>query len=81
MSLDALIILAGALVSLLAYPGGFPPHIYRPLFFILGIVVITFGIVVRRQRGERETRERRRAQESTQQAYPASHEEGEMAQK
>lgn len=60
MTLDALIMLAGALVAFLSV-AGFPPSIYKPLFFLLGIFVVALGIVVRRQRGERETEERKRA--------------------
>ncbi len=50
MTLDALVILAGSLVAFLAV-AGFPPSIYKPLFFILGIFTVILGIVVRRKRG------------------------------
>ena len=61
MTLDALIMLAGALVALLSV-AGFPPSFYKPMFFILGVFVVALGIIVRRQLGERETAERRRTQ-------------------
>ena len=61
MTLDALIMLSGALVAFLSV-AGFPPSLYKPMFFILGIFVVALGIVMRRQRGERETAERKRAQ-------------------
>ena len=54
MTLDALIMLAGALVALLSV-AGFPPSIYKPMFFILGFFTIALGIVVRRKRGDWET--------------------------
>lgn len=57
MSLDALIMLSGSLVAFLSI-AGFPPSFYKPMFFILGLFVILLGIIVRRQRGERETAER-----------------------
>lgn len=57
MSLDALIMLSGALVVFLSV-AGFPPSWYKPMFFILGLFVIVLGIIVRRQRGERETAQR-----------------------
>lgn len=58
MTLDALVILAGALVAFLSV-AGFPPSIYKPLFFVLGVFVIALGIVVRRKRGEWETAQRK----------------------
>ena len=61
MTLDALIMLGGALVAFLSV-AGFPPSLYKPMFFILGIFVVALGIIVRRQRGERETAERKRSQ-------------------
>lgn len=76
MTLDALIMLAGALVAFLAYPGGFPPSFYKPMFFFLGIFVIALGIVVRRRRGEWETAERKRTQMSVdEENAPRAHEE------
>jgi hypothetical protein len=59
MSLDAVIMLCGALVAFLSV-AGFPPSFYKPMFFILGVIVIGLGIIVRRQRGERETAQRKR---------------------
>ena len=61
MTLDALIMLAGALVAFLSV-AGFPPSFYKPMFFVLGVIVVGLGIIVRRGRGERETAERKRAQ-------------------
>jgi len=61
MTLDALIMLGGALVAFLSV-AGFPPSLYKPMFFILGVFVVALGIVARRQRGERETAERMNAQ-------------------
>lgn len=58
MTLDALIMLCGTLVALLSI-AGFPPSWYKPMFFILGIVVVILGIVVRRRRGQWETAVRR----------------------
>ena len=58
MTLDALVMLSGALVAFLSV-AGFPPSIYKPLFFIIGVFVIALGIVVRRRRGEWETAQRR----------------------
>ena len=58
MTLDALIMLAGALVAFLSV-AGFPPSLYKPMFFILGVFVIALGIVVRRRRGDWETMMRR----------------------
>lgn len=54
MTLDALIMLSGALVAFLSV-AGFPPSLYKPMFFILGVFTIALGIVVRRQRGKWET--------------------------
>jgi hypothetical protein len=48
MSLDALIIFAGALIAILPFLG-FPVSWDHPIFFILGICVIVLGIVVRRR--------------------------------
>lgn len=49
MSLDALIILAGALVALLPFLG-FPNSWDEIIFFVLGLFVISLGVVVRRRR-------------------------------
>lgn len=48
MTLDALIILAGALVALLPFLG-FPNSWDTVLFFLLGVAIIGLGIVVRRR--------------------------------
>lgn len=50
MTLDALIMGAGALVALLPFLG-FPQSWDKILFFLLGAFVIALGIVVRRQSG------------------------------
>ena len=55
MSLDALIMLFGALVALLPFLG-FPNSWDRILLLILGIIIVILGIVVRR-RGSRKGRE------------------------
>jgi hypothetical protein len=47
MSLDALIMLAGAFVAVLPF-SGFPPDWKSVLFFLAGIIIIGLGIVVRR---------------------------------
>lgn len=48
MTLDALIMLIGALVAMLPFLG-FPNSWDKPLFFILGVIAIALGIVVRRR--------------------------------
>lgn len=48
MTLDALIMLVGALVALLPFLG-FPHSWDTVFFFILGVVVIALGIIVRRR--------------------------------
>jgi len=48
MTLDALIMLVGALVAMLPFLG-FPNSWDTVFFFILGIVVIALGIIVRRR--------------------------------
>lgn len=77
MTLDTLIILSGALVAFLSI-AGFPPSIYKPMFFILGFFVIALGIIVRRARGERETAERKSRMANTQHVQTATPEENEM---
>lgn len=59
MTLDALIMLSGALIAFLAWPAGFPPSWYKPMFFVLGVLVVILGIVVRRRRGEWESAQRK----------------------
>lgn len=49
MTVDTLIILSGALVALLPFLG-FPTSWDTVLFFILGIFVISLGIIVRRRK-------------------------------
>ena len=51
MSLDALIMLAGAFVAVLPFLG-FPNSWDNVLFFLAGVFIIALGIVVRR-RGEK----------------------------
>jgi hypothetical protein len=58
MSLDAVIMLVGALVAVIPFLG-FPVSWDTMLFFALGIITIGLGIVVRRQRGEWETQMRK----------------------
>jgi hypothetical protein len=48
MTLDTLIMLAGALVALLPFLG-FPDWVDTWIFFALGIAVIALGIAVRRR--------------------------------
>ncbi len=50
MTLDTLIMLAGALVALLPFLG-FPSSWDTVIFFILGVIVIGLGIAVRRRAG------------------------------
>jgi hypothetical protein len=61
MTLDGLIMCAGAFVALLPFLG-FPQSWDTVLFFIAGVLVIAFGIVVRR-RGLGLPEEERRAKE------------------
>ena len=58
MSLDAVIMLLGALVAVLPFLG-FTVSMQMWIFFILGIIVIGLGIAVRR-RGMRQQQARRR---------------------
>lgn len=58
MTLDTLIMLAGAFVAVLPFLG-FPNSWDTVLFFIAGVVIIGLGIVVRRKEGERLTQERK----------------------
>lgn len=48
MTLDALIILAGAIVAVLPFLG-FPSSWTHAMYFIAGLCVIALGIVVRRR--------------------------------
>ena len=61
MTLDAAIILVGALVGLLPFLG-FPNSWDTVLFFILGVVLVALGVAVRRDvhiaRAERRRKER-----------------------
>jgi hypothetical protein len=77
MTLDTLIILCGALVAFLSI-AGFPPSFYKPMFFVLGFIVIALGIIVRRARGARETAERKHAMTTTQHVPQATSYENEM---
>jgi len=52
MSLDALIMLAGALVAVMPFLG-FTVNMQTWIFFFLGIIIIGLGIAVRR-RGQRQ---------------------------
>jgi len=64
MSLDAVIMLFGALVAVTPFLG-FPVSWNTILFFALGIITIGLGIVVRRQRGDWETLMRRFTQKTS----------------
>lgn len=57
MTLDALIMIAGAFVVVVPF-FGFPTDLLKALLFVAGVVVIGLGIVVRRKEGERQTKER-----------------------
>lgn len=50
MTLDALIMLAGALVAVLPFLG-FPNNWDTVLLFLLGVAIVGLGIVVRRRLG------------------------------
>jgi len=50
MTLDALIMLAGAFVAILPFLG-FPNSWDNALFFLAGIFIISLGIIVRRRGG------------------------------
>ncbi len=52
MSLDALIIFAGAVIAILPFLG-FPSIWDRAFFFILGLLVVALGIAVRRRLSQR----------------------------
>lgn len=49
MSLDALIMFSGALVALLPFLG-FPNSWDAVMFLVLGLFIVTLGVVVRRRR-------------------------------
>lgn len=57
MTLDTLIIAAGAFVGLLPFLG-FPNSWDTVLFFLAGVFIIGLGIAVRRKRGAEETSRR-----------------------
>ena len=78
MTLDALVMLSGALVAFLSV-AGFPPSIYKPLFFILGLFTIALGIVVRRKRGDWETTTRKHTQTPPPALAPSAHAEEQAA--
>ena len=61
MSLDALIILAGALIAVMPFLG-FPISWQVWIFFILGIVVVLLGIAVRRRGGRPVAKNRRKGE-------------------
>jgi len=48
MTLDALIMLAGALVAVVPFLG-FPPSWDTWIFFVLGVFILGLGIIVRRR--------------------------------
>ena len=78
MTLDALVMLSGALVAFLSV-AGFPPSVYKPMFFILGLFTIALGIVVRRKRGAWESEMRKHARTQEPIAMPRAHEEESLA--
>lgn len=59
MTLDTLIMLAGAFVAVVPFLG-FPTSWDTGLLFLAGVIIIGLGIVVRRKEGERKTAERTR---------------------
>lgn len=60
MTLDTLIIGAGACVALLPFLG-FPVRWDMALLFLIGLFIIGLGIAVRRKRGAEETMRRHKA--------------------
>jgi membrane protein implicated in regulation of membrane protease activity len=54
MTLDALIILVGAIIALVPSLG-FPYSWDSVIFFILGIIVVALGIIVRRRLSHKST--------------------------
>ena len=54
MTIDTLLMLAGAFVAALPF-SGFPHSWQKVLFFLAGVCVIALGVVVRRRRGSRES--------------------------
>jgi len=52
MTLDAVIILTGVIVATLPFLG-FPRPWLQALFFVLGIIVVILGIIVRRRLSQR----------------------------
>jgi membrane protein implicated in regulation of membrane protease activity len=56
MTLDTVIMFAGALVAIMSYLG-FPTTVDSIIFLILGIIIIACGIAVRR-RGRPDTKKR-----------------------
>lgn len=55
MTIDALIMFAGALVALMPFLG-FPVRWDTVIFFVLGVCIVSLGIAVRRQRVRRSER-------------------------
>ncbi len=58
MTIDTLIMLAGAFVAILSFLG-FPASWDTWLLVIAGVIIIGLGVVVRRKEGERQTIERK----------------------
>ncbi|MEN9413412.1 MAG: hypothetical protein RLZZ342_499 [Candidatus Parcubacteria bacterium] len=58
MTLDTLIMLAGAFVAAISFLG-FPASWDTWLLVLAGIIIIGLGVVVRRKEGERQTEERK----------------------
>lgn len=73
MTIDALIMLAGALVAALPFLG-FPSDWDTVLFFLLGVAVFALGVVVRRTyAGRREKRPVIKNQTMFSESQPARH--------
>ena len=82
MTLDTLIICAGAFVALLPFLG-FPQSWDTAFFFLAGIFVVGLGIAVRRKRGTLETLMRKNpmplAENLSRDSTMATHHEGPVA--
>ena len=77
MSLDALIMLAGAFVAALPFLG-FPYSWDMVLFFLLGVLVIGLGIVVRRRGNTTPHRPSQKSRPAFSESAPLPENEGEM---
>lgn len=77
MTLDTLIICAGAFVALLPFLG-FPNSWDTVFLFLAGIFIVGLGITVRRRRGAEETMMRKQAAAISESAPSPNHEQREM---